>query len=167
MGYVSFSMVVRDNTYRVIDPKGDNYRWWWELDLVMQDVPHNIIDLIRNSELNFFNANYPRAGVVIFHDCNFTRFINDLVKWDVPLWIYWGPFNGPWRLPETHYQFPHPSLDTIAKARNGVRQNLSHNTETPRIWEGSGQQWNEQGLAYLKRRAHEIAKFVTKADERE
>ena len=50
-------------------------------------MPHNIIDLIRNSELNCFNANYPQAGVVVFHDCDFTHFINDLVKWDVPLWI--------------------------------------------------------------------------------
>ena len=59
MGYISFSMVVQHNIYHVIDPKGDNYRWWWELDLVMQDVPHNIIDFVHNSELNCFNANYP------------------------------------------------------------------------------------------------------------
>ena len=106
MGYVSFSMVARDNTFCVIDPKGDDYRRWWELDLVRRDVPPNIIDLIRNSELNCFNANYPQAGVIVFHDCNFTYFINNLMKWDVSLWIYWGPFNGPWQLPETHYRFP-------------------------------------------------------------
>ena len=167
MGYVSFSMVARDNTYRVIDPKGDNYRRWWEIDLGRRNVPHNIIDLVRNSELNCFNANYPRAGVVVFHDCDFTHFINDLVKWDVPLWIYWGPFNGPWRLPGTHYQFPRPSRDNIENGRKIVLQNSSRNLEPPRIWEGSGQQRNERGLAYLKRRAREIAEFVKKADERE
>ena len=167
MGYVSFSMVARDNTYRVIDPKGDNYRRWWEIDLGRRNVPHNIIDLVHNSELNCFNANYPRAGVVVFHDCDFTHFINDLVKWDVPLWIYWGPFNGPWRLPGTHYQFPRPSRDNIENGRKIVLQNSSRNLEPPRIWEGSGQQRNERGLAYLKRRAREIAEFVKKADERE
>ena len=167
MGYVSFSMVARDNTYRVIDPKGDNYRQWWEIDLGRWNVPHNIIDLVRNSELNCFNANYPRAGVIVFHDCDFTHFINDLVKWDVPLWIYWGPFNGPWRLPGTHYQFPQPSSDNIENGRKIVPQNSSRNLEPPRIWEGSGQQRNERGLAYLKRRAREIAEFVKKADERE
>ena len=113
MGYISFSMVAWDNTYCIIDLKGDNYRWWWEIDLGRWNLPHNIIDLVHNSKLNCFNANYPWAGVIIFHDSNFTHFINNLVKWDVPLWIYWGPFNGPWQLPGTHYQFPQPLHDNI------------------------------------------------------
>ena len=97
------------------------------------------------------------------------HFINDLVRWGVPLWIHWGPFDGPWKLPRTHYWFHHPSLDTINKACNIVQQNSSssHNPEPPRIWEGSGQQQNEQGLAYRKRRALNIAEFVMKVDERE
>ena len=37
----------------------------------------------------------------------------------------------------------------------------------PSIFEGSGQKNGERGLAYLTRRACEIAEFVTKADERE
>ena len=167
MGYVSFSMVAWDNTYCTIDPKGDNYRWWWEIDLGRWNVPHNIIDLICNSELNCFNANYPWASIIIFHDCDFTHFINNLMKWDVPLWIYWGPFNRPWWLPGTHYQFPWPLCDNIENGRKIVLQNLSCNLEPPRIWEGSGQQWNKWGLAILKRRACEIAEFVMKADERE
>ena len=56
MGYVRFCMVAWDNTYHVIDPKGNDFKWWWELDLAKQDVPHNIIDLVHNSELNCFNA---------------------------------------------------------------------------------------------------------------
>ena len=160
-------MVARDNTYRVIDPKGDNYRQWWEIDLGRWNVPHNIINLIHNSELNCFNANYLQASVVVFHNCDFTHFINDLMKWDIPLWIYWSPFNRPWWLPGTHYQFPQPSHDNIENGHKIVLQNSSRNLEPPRIWEGSGQQWNERGLAYLERRAHEITEFVMKADERE
>ena len=89
------------------------------------------------------------------------------MKWDVTLWIYWGPFNGPWQLPGTHYRFPQPLCDNIENGCKIVLQNLSHNPEPPRIWEGSRQQWKKRGLAYLKRRAHEITEFVMKADERE
>ena len=89
------------------------------------------------------------------------------MKWDIPLWIYWGPFNGPWQLPGTHYPFPQPSHANIEKGCKTVLQISSHNPDPPRTWECSGQQQNECSLAYLKRRAHEIAEFMTKADERE
>ena len=67
-----------------------------------------------------------------------------------------------------HLSLSHrPLCDNIENGRKIVLQNSSHNLEPPRIWDGSGQQQNKQGLAYLKRRAHEIAEFVMKADERE
>ena len=66
-----------------------------------------------------------------------------------------------------HYQFPWPLCDNIENGCNIVLQNLSCNPKPPRIWEGSGQQWNEQDLAYFKRRTCEIAEFVIKVDERE
>ena len=89
------------------------------------------------------------------------------MKWDVSLWIYWGPFNGPWQLPETHYRFPQPSHANIEKGHKTVLQISPRNPEPSRTWEGSGQQQNECSLAYLKRRAHEIAEFAMKVDERE
>ena len=37
------------------------------------------------------------------------------MKWDICLWIYWGPFNRAWQLPENHYQFLCPLHDNIEK----------------------------------------------------
>jgi len=62
MGYCGFCMATRTSMYCTTNENGHNdFRQWWEMDLAKQKVPHNVIDLVRNLELNSFNANYPHA----------------------------------------------------------------------------------------------------------
>jgi len=168
MGYCGFCMATRTSMYRTTNENGHNdFRRWWEMDLAKQKVPHNVIDLVRNSELNSFNANYPRAGVVVYHGCLMLKFIHDLVKWDVPVWIYWGPVEGPLMgYDSSFFQFSPPSQGEIARGLSMLQRPSLSSSVSP-IFEGSGQQQGERGLVYLARRAREIAEFVIKADERE
>ena len=163
MGYCGFCMAT--HTPDINDHS--DFRRCWEMDLAKQKVPHNVIDLVRNSELNLFNANYPRAGVVVYHDCKMLSFMSALVKWDVPVWIYWGAVNGPlFGYESKFFKFSPPYQDEIDRGLSMLRR-PSRSSSSPPIFEGSGQQPGELGLVYIARRAREIAEFVMKADERE
>ena len=163
MGYCGFCMATHTP-----DINGhSDFRQWWEMDLVKQKVPHNVINLVRNSELNLFNANYPRAGVVVYHNCKMLSFMSALVKWDMPVWIYWSAINGPlFGYNSKFFKFPPPYQDEIDWGLSMLGW-LLHSSSSPLIFEGSGQQPGELRLIYIARWACEIAEFMMKADERE
>ena len=117
--------------YHATDANGhSDFKPWWELDLARQWVPHSIINLVCNSELNSFNMNYPRAGVVVYHDCMMLTFIHDLVKWDVPMWIYWGNVEGSLYGYNTQFfKFSPPTQGEIDQCAKG---------QIPRLSDGMG-----------------------------
>ena len=90
------------------------------------------------------------------------------MKWDVPVWIYWGSIDGPYYgYKHERFTFP-PSQDKITRGVNILKAlQLQPSSSVPSIFEGSGQKNGERGLTYLTRRACEIAEFVMNADERE
>ena len=113
--------------------------------------------------------NYPWGGVVVYHGCLMLLYITKLVKWDVPVWIYWGSINGPYYgYDQTLCKFLLPSQEEIMKGIHMLKTLQPHpNSSRPSIFEGSRQKIDEQGLIYLSRRASEISEFMIKADERE
>ena len=117
MGYCGYCMATHTNMYCNTGPNGySDFKQWWELDLAKHHVPHNIIDLVHNSELNLFNASYPWAGVVVYHNCLMLAYISELMKWDVPVWIYWGSIDGPYHsYNNNNFKFLPSSQDEITK----------------------------------------------------
>ena len=86
MGHISYYIAYSDQR------STHNDKLCWEIQLSHHNPPvdHDVIDLIRNSELNDFSSSYAQAGIVLYPDCQFLRCIHMFIKCWVLVWIFWG-----------------------------------------------------------------------------
>ena len=153
-----------------------DYKHRWEVELSRQNPPvgHNIINLIRNSELNNFSSEYSRAGVILHPGFENLRCAYMLIICNVPVWIFWGiklfsevNYNVYLSLDKYKPQPEHVKnqFEQLRLCKALLQKSIPPGLPIPQ--EGSGQFMGELPWEYRERRALEIANYLQTADEQE
>lgn len=182
VGYCSYLMLLRQQP---MNPSLQNPMPRWAFELThdpnpptpgYQPVEAKIIKEIEESELVLFDTSFPRAGVIVYDTCQFLRSVTELIKYKVPVYLFWGV--------KCLTQSYHPhKLDkkyrpTDAQGTAAMRATLtamhtlqmqSHVKPTSQIRHRGvrRQKRGEHPWEYLTRRAHEIADWYRQADAKE
>ena len=92
MAWVSY--VMSNHNYMTIPPGWAEKILMWEFVLKDSGIHPDALNELKESELVDFSVDYRRAGFILDHkDHQYHNLVRQLIRDNVPVWIYWGGVN--------------------------------------------------------------------------
>jgi hypothetical protein len=115
MAWISYLITAHDRVLVEGGPGKPDFRLWENM-LIQNGCPQDRVQELKNSEINIFDASYPRAGVFInYTNFSFHSTMRLCIKNKIPVWVAWDG-KGSWK-PDVGIQDHLPTTLEYANAR--------------------------------------------------
>jgi hypothetical protein len=115
MAWISYLITAHDRVLVKGRPGKPDFRLWENM-LIQNGCPQDRVQELKNSEINIFDASYPRAGVFVnYTNFSFHSTMRLCIKNKIPVWVAWDG-KGSWK-PDVGIQDHPPMTLEYANAR--------------------------------------------------